>query len=106
MKRMHLSSYERKLLRFVRFSNLLRQLHYLYKTKKMLMEVCQYLSERRLKDISCDNSTLGHKLTKSIETKLSKYEHDDTYIKSSLLDPRCKVAWFKEERVESLIEGF
>ena len=106
-----LTSYERKLLSEI--CNILEP----FETATLLVQKEKNVSgsmpipvtvtlKNKLKDISCDyNSSLVNTLCKSLESRLSKYEEDDTYITASLLDPRFKVAWCDEEKIDLYVDG-
>lgn len=60
--------------------------------------------KHKVNQISYDySSEMISALKSSIERRLSMYESDDTYITSAVLDPRFKVRWCNEEKVDELL---
>lgn len=56
--------------------------------------------KHQVKEISCDySSKMVLALKSSIEKRLNMYELDDSYIISAVLDPRFKVRWCDQEKI-------
>ena len=104
-----ISSYERKLLSELccildpfEFATVLAQKEK-YVSASLLIPVTIGL-KHKVNYLSCDySSKMISALKTSIDERLSIYEYDDTYVTSAVLDPRFKVRWCNEEKVDELL---